>query len=154
VADDVLDLHRRVECEGRKGAVNRAGDVEGVSRPIEEVGIGEADMACAGRHDLGDIVEHGVDIDSPRPAAVDGGDRAVPASVVTAATGFHARRHDFTVSEPEARIAGERGQVPAQWAARRTDRVRPTELDADGPSRLARSAATSDVVVRLRPRTE
>ena len=63
-------------------------DAHGVGGTIEEIGVAEGDVLCAGRHLTRDVLQHDVWLHDEEPAAVDRDDRAVAAEMLAAAAGF------------------------------------------------------------------
>ena len=64
-------------------------DPAGMVRGVEEVGVGETDMAGAGGHQLVDVGQDDVLGHRTDPPVVDDRHRAVPAAVRAASAGGH-----------------------------------------------------------------
>ena len=63
MAQDVLDLHSRVESDLGEPVVQPVRDRQCVGRPIEEVWVGEADVGRVHAHYLGDVGEDALERD-------------------------------------------------------------------------------------------
>ena len=74
--------------------MQRPGELERMSRPVQEVGIAERDVACTCRDEAPDVFEHDLARDGEEPATVDRRNGAVQAVMQAAAARFDvARRH-------------------------------------------------------------
>ena len=89
VAQEVLDLDGGVEGQVRMAVMQPGHDPAGMVRCVEEVGVGEADMAGPGGHQLVDVGQDGVLGHRTDPPVVDDRDRAVPTAVRAASAGGH-----------------------------------------------------------------
>ncbi len=98
VAEDVLDLDGGVEGDAGWAAWSALATSSAWRGRLRKSGIGEADVAGAGRHDLVDVGENRRHRDRAGTPPVDAGHRAVPAAVVAATAGLDARRSDRFVA--------------------------------------------------------
>src|SRR4051812_31369350 len=103
--EDVLDFDRRVEGQPGKRFLQGPADSKTMGRTVEEIGIAKRDVPRAGM-DLGArIGDDRIARDGEHSAAVDGGDGAMGASVVTTTGGLDVTcRYDHAIPL-QARVA-------------------------------------------------
>src|SRR6476659_2175097 len=82
-----------------------------MTHAVEEIWVGERNMLRAHVNELSDIRQHDVLGYSPKPAAVDRGDRAVQAAMRAAAAGFDGAGKPVFPAVIEPRRAIERRQA-------------------------------------------
>ena len=108
MTEDVLDLDGCVERDLRERLVHGAHHAQSMARPIEEVGVAERDVPCAGRDLLGDVGDDGRDVDDPDAAVVHDGHRAVTAAVDAPAARLDVPGESLLAVDPEPAVAIER----------------------------------------------
>ena len=167
---DVLDL--RGEVVGHVGilVVERLGHATRVARAVQEVRIGEADVACAGGNLGAHVGQDGLGRHGEEAAAVDRNHGAVAAEVQTPTAGLDRAGDDRASVLDVAGVSGEGGSM-ARWGvgkARRsrigvvlrvrvetpgadagsrpssTARTRPTRLDSNSPARTESAGPASN----------
>ena len=88
----VFHLGGEIEGQVREPAVQLATHPQGMGGSIEEVRVSEGDMAGAGGHHGGDILQNRGQRHCHEVATIDGGQRTVAADMKAATAGLHRRR--------------------------------------------------------------
>ena len=121
--EEVLDLDRGVEGDPRPALVQLARDPERVGRPVQEIGVPEADVARPHRDLLRHVGQHRFARHRDESASIDRDDGAVPAEVL-ASPGSVDRRDEALLAVPgklrvpiEARQRSARGHGHVALAA-------------------------------------
>ena len=105
VTQEVLDLDGGIEGQVRVAAMHRGDDPAGMMGCVEEVGVGEADMAGPGGHQLVDVGQDRVLGYGTDPPVVDDRDRAVPTAVRAASAGGHRTDRSLVAGDGQAGVA-------------------------------------------------
>ena len=111
---DVLDLDRAVEGQLRPGRVHRPDDRHRMPRSVEKIGVGEGDVAHAPGDQALDVGQHDLSGHDEEAAAIDRGDRAVPADVQATPGGLHRGGRQRLPSVDELCVALDAGQLPSR----------------------------------------
>ena len=112
MSEEVLDLDGGIEGQVRMAGVHRGHDPAGMMGCVEEVGVGEADMAGPGGHQLVDVGQDGILGHRADPPVVDDGDRAVPTAVRAASAGGHRADGSLLAGDGQAGVAAQVGEQP------------------------------------------
>src|SRR6266516_5222838 len=107
----VLDLRGEVVTQVGKLDVQLAHQLERVPRSVEEIGVAEGDVACPGRDQATDVLQHHAARYREEAAAVDRRDGAMQARVQAATTGLDVSRRDEAVPAREIGRASGRERV-------------------------------------------
>ena len=112
VSEEVLDLDGGIEGQVRMAVMHRGHDPAGMMGCVEEVGVGEADMAGPGGHQLVDVGQDGILGHRTDPPVVDDRDRAVPTAVRAASAGGHRTDGSLLAGDGQAGVAAQVGEQP------------------------------------------
>ena len=125
IPENVLDLDRAVEGDVGEPLVHRAHDAPRVRRRVQEVGIAERDVSCAGRDQLRDVGEHRVLVEPADPAVEHHRHRAVSAAVRAPVRRQHRADEALLAADLEPGVA-------VEWRQQVAGRERGVPVDRGG----------------------